>query len=394
MTSIKKLAQFVGLGLATMGLVACGGGGTTDSNNNLTTQSGTGLMSLAVTDAPIDNAEKVVIRFTHVELQPVDDGERVVIYFDEPAPVEEPAPIDEPAPAEELAALVEESLDEPADEPTQGAVREIDLLTLQGENSEPLFEEVEVPAGDYAWIRFYLEREPGASAPPLSNFLTSSYIEFQDGNRANLIIPGGLQAGLQLVSGFTVPEGGAVSFTVDFDLRNMIRPDNQFEGYYRMRRALRLVDNSEVGVITGTVDVSSYPELEKVAATCSQDGDRCPGLSVSVYNAAPVEGGADTDGDTLVEATFVEEPLTTANVHYRQVEETLGYEYRYTVGFLSAGSYDLKLTYEGGDEVPEVLDPPELEVLDEANLKVLDEANSIAVVAGETTVVDFPYISE
>jgi hypothetical protein len=30
MTSIKKLTQFIGLGLATMGLVACGGGGSTD----------------------------------------------------------------------------------------------------------------------------------------------------------------------------------------------------------------------------------------------------------------------------------------------------------------------------------------------------------------------------
>ena len=390
MTSIKKVVQLVGLGLATMGLVACGGG-STDGGSNLTTQSGTGLMSLAVTDSPLDQgAERVVVRFTHVELQPVDDGERVVIYFDEPALGKEPAPIDESVPAEQLQALAEESLDEPVDEPTQGAVREIDLLTLQGENSEPLFEEVEVPAGDYAWIRFYLEREPGASAPPLSNFLTSSYIEFQDGNRANLIIPGGLQAGLQLVSGFTVPEGGAVSFTVDFDLRNMIRPDNQFEGYYRMRRALRLVDNSNVGVITGAVDVLAYPELENVAATCSQDGERCPGLSVSVYNGAPVEGGADTDGDTSVEATSVEEPLTTANVFYKLPEG----EYRYTVGFLTAGSYDLKLTYEADDEVPEVSDPPKLEVLDEANLGVLEQANDIAVVAGETTEADFPYTSE
>ena len=386
MTSIKKLAQFVGLGLAAMGLVACGGGGSSSGG-------GTGLMSLAVTDLPIE-AQHVWVEFTHVELQPADGGERVVIPLDDPETASSDGSADTGHAGGQTAPIVDGFDADPADESTQGVVRKIDLLSLQGEDSEFLFEDAAVPAGDYDWIRFYLKPEEGASAPPLSNFLTSSYIEFQDGNRANLIIPGGLQAGLQLVSGFTVPEGGAVSFTVDFDLHNMIQPDSQFEGYYRMRRALRLVDNSEVGVITGTVDVSSYPELEKVAATCSQDGDRCPGLSVSVYNAAPVEGGADTDGDTLVEATFVEEPLTTANVHYRQVEETLGYEYRYTVGFLSAGSYDLKLTYEGGDEVPEVLDPPELEVLDEANLKVLDEANSIAVVAGETTVVDFPYISE
>jgi len=370
MTSIKKLAQFVGLGLATMGLVACGGGGSTDSSNNLTTQSGTGLMSLAVTDSPIDNAEKVVIRFTHVELQPVDDGERVVIYFDEPTTDQE---LVDP-PEGETETSPEVAVQDVDSEATQGAVREIDLLTLQGENSEFLFEEVEVPAGDYAWIRFYLEPDELASAPPLSNFATSSYIEDEKGNRAQLIIPGGLQAGLQLVSGFAVPEGGSVSFTVDFDLRNMIRPDNRFEGYYRMRRALRLVDNSKVGVITGAINVLSYPELSEVAATCTQDGDRCPGLSVSVFNAGPGEEGADTEGGTLVEATSVDEPLTTANVFFNYSEA----EYGYTVGFLSAGSYDLKLTYEGGDEVPEVL----------------DEADGIEVLAGETTEVDFPYTSE
>ena len=241
------------------------------------------------------------------------------------------------------------------------------MLTLQGENSEPLFEEVEVPTGDYAWIRFYLEPEEGASAPPLSNFATSSYIEFVGGDKANLIIPGGLQAGLQLVSGFTVPEGGSVSFTVDFDLRNMIRPDDRFEGYYRMRRALRLVDNSNVGVITGTIEVGPYTELLEVAATCTQDGDRCPGLSVSVYNAGPVEGGGtETDGDTVVAFSSVEEALMTANVFAKYLEGQ--WEYRYTVGFLSEGSYDLKLVFEG--------DP-------------LDQAKGVSVVAGETTEQNF-----
>ena len=279
MTSIKKLAQIVGLGLATMGLVACGGGGSTDGGSNLTTQSGTGLMSLAVTDAPpiIDQAARVVVKFTHIELQPAGDDERVVICLDK-----DPAYLLDASGGETSCPL--------PDEP-----REIDLLALQGEESEFLFEGVEVPAGNYDWIRFYLEPAPGASAPPLSNLLTSSYIDFsEDGlpKSPNLIIPGGLQAGLQLVSGFAVPQGGVASFTVDFDLRNMIRPDNQFEGYYRMRRALRLVDNSNVGVITGTIEVGPYTELLEVAATCTQDGDRCPGLSVSVYNAGPVEGGA------------------------------------------------------------------------------------------------------
>ena len=372
MPNLKQLAQFVGLGLATMGLVACGGGGTTEGGNTLTTQSGTGLMSLAVTDAPIDGATRVVIRFTHVELQPVDDGERVVIYFDEPALVEEP--VDPDPPEEGTETVLEIAVEDVDSEPKRGAVREIDLLTLQGENSEPLFDEVEVPAGDYAWIRFYLEPEPGPSSPPLSNFLTSSYIEFEVGDRANLIIPGGLQAGLQLVSGFTVPEGGSVAFTVDFDLRNMIRPDSRFEGYYRMRRALRLVDNSTVGVITGTVAPALFPENY----TCDENTPICPGLSVFVHNAGGTEPepGSDPDegGDAIVIVSSVEEPLTTANVVYEYVDASGQWEHRYTAAFLSEGAYNLALTLESPEDVFTVLG---------------DAVNDVPVVAGEKTIVDF-----
>jgi hypothetical protein len=331
MTSIKKLAQLVGLGFATMGLVACGGGGSTDGSRNLTTQSGTGLMSLAVTDDAIEDAKHVWIEFTHIELQPADDDERVVICLDK-----DPAYL---LPEEETSC------------PLPGEPREIDLLALQGEDSEFLFEGVEVPAGDYDWIRFYLKPDDGPSSPPLTNFLTSSYIVFEDGRPdAQLIIPGGLQAGLQLVSGFTVPEGGSASFTVDFDLRNMIQPTDEFGGgYYRMRRALRLVDNSKVGVITGTVDPGLFPpEYTCNAAPDDENVLTCPGLFVAVY-----EDGTSTD------------PLTTANVE----GSSATYEYRYTVGFLSPGAYDLKLT------------------LDEA---ILDEANGENVVAGEKKVVNFP----
>jgi len=214
MHKIGNLTRLVGLGIATAGLVACGGGSS---------GGGTGQMSLAVTDAPVDSASRVVVRFTYIELQP-SDGERIRIDLGE-------------------------------DE----SVREIDLLALQGEDSEFLFEDAEVPAGDYDWIRFHLEREEGVSAPPLSNFATSSFIEFVDGYSENLIIPGGLQAGLQLSSGFSIAEDEEASFTVDFDLRKAIREDTRFEGYHRMRRSLRLVDNREAGAITGTVDPVAFP---------------------------------------------------------------------------------------------------------------------------------------
>ncbi|WP_026280612.1 DUF4382 domain-containing protein [Thioalkalivibrio sp. ALE9] len=329
MNKIGNFTRLVGLGIATAGLVACGGGSSDGSSSG----GGTGQMSLAVTDAPVDSASRVVVRFTHVELQP-SDGERIRIDLGE-------------------------------DE----SVREIDLLALQGEDYEFLFEDEEVPAGDYEWIRFYLEPEEGASSPPLSNFATSSFIEFVDDYRENLTIPGGLQAGLQLSSGFSVADGEEVSFTVDFDLRKAIREDPQFEGYHRMRRSLRLVDNREAGAITGTVDPDRLP----ADFTCEEREEglhACPGAAVYVFEGLDREPRDLRDDD--------DDAVTTANVHYRHVEATGDWEYRYTAGFLEAGDYTVALTFQADEDDPEAATP--IDFVDQANAEVE---------AGETTEVNF-----
>ena len=311
-------------------LLGCNSGSSGGSSSS---GAETGQMSLAVTDAPVDDAVGVVVRFTHVELQPAD-GDRVRIDFDD-------------------------------DE-----VREIDLLALQGEDSEFLYESEEIPAGDYNWIRFYLEPDSNASGPPVSNFATSSYILFADGNRDNLVIPGGLQQGLQLVSGFTVPAGGAISLTVDFDLRTAIRP-SEFDGYHRLRRALRVVDNSEVGVISGAVEPDILPE-DLVCARLSEnhDYDTCPGIAVYVFEGDTTpQNIQDAEGD----------PVTTANVRFEHDSETGDWQYRYTAGFLSPGMYTVALTFQADEDDPEVNTP-----IDFVDSALAD------VVAGERTVVDFP----
>lgn len=330
MTINLKRLFLLGIVAASATLLACNSGSSGGSSSS---GGETGQMSLAVTDAPVDDAVEVVVRFTHVELQPAD-GDRVRIDFDD-------------------------------DE-----VREIDLLALQGEESEFLFESEEIPAGDYNWVRFYLEADPDASGPPVSNFATSSYILFADGNRDNLVIPGGLQQGLQLVSGFTVPAGGTISLTVDFDLRTAIRP-SEFEGYHRLRRALRVVDNSEIGVISGTVEPDILPnDLVCVPLSENHDYDTCPGASVYVFEGETTpQNIQDSEGD----------PVTTANVRFEHDSETGDWEYRYTAGFLSPGTYTVALTFQADDDDPEADTP--IDFVDDA---VVD------VVAGQRTIVDFP----
>ena len=85
-------------------LVACGG---SQSGTNSPTS---GKLTVAVTDAPVDNAAKVVVEFTGVSVKPVD-GEVVEFLFETPA--------------------------------------SIDLLSLQGSVSEDLITDAELTTGNY-----------------------------------------------------------------------------------------------------------------------------------------------------------------------------------------------------------------------------------------------------
>jgi hypothetical protein len=190
-----------------------------------------GRLSLGVTDAPVDTAERVVVEFSGVTIQPAE-GEREEFMFDTP--------------------------------------RQIDLLALQGGAEAMLLTNESLPAGRYNWIRLHVNASQNES---------TSFIEYEDGTQYPLFIPSGNQTGLQLVQGFDVPVNGSISLTIDFDLRrSVIRPPGM-EPNHILRPALRLVDNSEVGSIAGVVDASLIVD----------DGDHECSPAVYVYEGSGVE---------------------------------------------------------------------------------------------------------
>lgn len=160
---------------------------------------GTANLTLGLTDAPVDGADKVVVEFSGVALK--TGGEVIDIQFDEP--------------------------------------KSIDLLSLQGSASEPLLTDESLPAGEYQWVRLDVNT---------SNDM-DTYIQMGDGTY-ELEIPSGAQTGLKLVSGFTLPANGAADFTIDFDVRKSVVEN---ANGYLLKPALRLVDNAQVGHIAGTV---------------------------------------------------------------------------------------------------------------------------------------------
>lgn len=167
-----------------------------------------GRVTLGVTDAPVDDAARVVVTFTGVELRH-ENGGRETFTFDSP--------------------------------------RQIDLLALQGGAVELLLDNEELPAGRYDSIR--LSVDAGLSS-------STSFIEYDDGSQFPLFIPSGNQAGLRIVSGFIVPAGGVADFTIDFDLRKSVTRPPGLGPNHILRPTLRLVDNAEVGSIAGVVDQS------------------------------------------------------------------------------------------------------------------------------------------
>jgi len=272
MYNTNSVRAFFGAAVAAsiVGLAGCGG------------DDAMGRIDLAVTDAPVDSAAAVVITFTGVELQPAD-GDRVDVTYDAP--------------------------------------RQIDLLALQGGLSAPLLDSVSVPAGDYSWIRLKVATDPST---------TESFVQLLDGSVHPLTIPSGSQSGLKLHGGVAVAAGGTSSFTVDFDLRKSLHLPMGGDDAYTLRPTLRLVDNAQIGRISGTVDAALLTE------GCTP--------AVYAYTGASVVpddvGGAGVD------------PVASAAV---TTDTTAGVS-SYTLAFLIAGDYTVAFTCQAAADAPDADD--------------------------------------
>ncbi|MBS0579529.1 MAG: DUF4382 domain-containing protein [Proteobacteria bacterium] len=286
---------------ATLFLAGCGGGSS---------PSGMSSMKLSVGDAPVDAAEKVVVVFTGVELVP-DNGTPVDITFDAP--------------------------------------KSIDLLNDSGTASAQLFDQP-VPPGSYGQIRLLVLADGDPS---------HSYITLTDGTMHGLQVPSGAETGLKLVSGFTVPASGVVDYAVDFDLRKAITcPPGQSPACI-LKPALRLVDNTTVGNIQGTVDASL------VVSGCT------PGVYLYSGTVTTPE-----DMNSTAPATDTNQPLASKAPVLAQ---SGGYYYQFT--FLSPGSYSVAFTCQAAVDNPDQAD---------SAVTFSPVKTGISVTAQQTATVDIP----
>jgi hypothetical protein len=266
---------------ALLPLAGCSGGGDT------------GLLSLAISDGPIHDAEKVCITFDEVEFK--GPGAPFVIELD---------------PAEK-----------------------VNLLDFQGNNAAPLLFNEELPAGNYQWLRLGVDAVMGSNggAGDTGGALCdgeASYIVMKDGSVYNLYVPSGAETGLKLASGFTIPVNGSADFTAEFDLMRSITSPPGLAPDQVLRPTIRLVNNVETGTLTGQV-------AGELAASA--------GCAASVY---VFDDGVTPNAIDAGEAVDPLDPVATALVDELINEEGMT-EYHYTVGFLLAGEYEVAFTCDG-----------------------------------------------
>ena len=316
--------------------------------NGSSTATPSGVMNLSVSDTPVDGATSVMVTFTGVEIRPAgghgedDEGSDGMEHDDAPAattgtiiggPMDDADPGDteeggddnDGAPSAGTTSAPS-SATSPGDMDSDGngaqpltftfpTPRSVDLMQQQGGSSAVLLSGVNLPTGNYAWIRLMVAS-------------TGNTITLSDGSVHPLTIPSGDETGLKLVHGFTVADGGVVNFTIDFDLRQSIALAN---GQYILKPVLRIVNNLDVGRISGNV-VNTFA----IGTTAITDPACMPAAYIYTgANVTPVD----------INPTSTVQPVATASV---KLDNDSG-NYRYSAGFLAPGDYTVALACAAGD---------------------------------------------
>lgn len=306
--NIKFKRTAVGILAASAAVMAgCGGSGSEEAGT-------TGFLSLGVSDGPIDEAKKVCVTFDTIELKSGSTNTLINLNDDE-----------------------------------YGGPQTINLLDFQGDQSSTIIGNVEVKAGDYQWMRLGIDAvmggDGGADNPGDETCAGgASYMVMKDEMVHNLYVPSSAQNGLKLVSGFTVPVNGLASFTAEWDLKKSITAPGPggLDRDVVMKPVIRLVNNVEVGTLTGMVESGLIMDVVNDA------GDACAPW-VYLFDDGVPPNADGTGGDPV--ADDPEDAFASTMVHEQMNDDGL-VTWNYTIGFLLEGSYEAAFTCFGTDFEP------------------------------------------
>jgi hypothetical protein len=328
---MTTITRRFGIGLVStiaLTLGACGGSGSGDSGIEVGDQSqppppsteppppsgNVGYLNLSVSDSPITDATKVCIRFDGVELKHAGSEDKETIDFEQPVVV--------------------------------------NLIDYQGAESAPIVTGAEVPAGEYEWIRLKVTAERNLSGGANDGDPTSelcddetenSYLVRESGGVHNLFIPSGSQRGLQLNKDIIIAVNRTGDYTAEWDLGKSFNGPPGLLPDVMMKPVIKLVANNEVGTLVGGV-------ADELIAWEACDAEFPP--SVYVFDDGVVPNPLDDPfaADDAIATWLVEQ----------QTQEDGSMPWRYSIGFLLAGNYEVAYTCNGDLFAPLAGKPAEI----------------------------------
>ncbi|WP_421170111.1 DUF4382 domain-containing protein [Aeromonas dhakensis] len=301
------------IGLTTL-LTACGGGGGDNSSQPQQAQ-----LSLAFSDAPVDAVSKVCIAVSNISIHPVAGTEQSWTTASFLTSTQD----DGCTPSGETI---------PLDSAGRPLFTYIDLLSYQGSASRPLLASQSVVPGNYSQMRLRV-LDGREVANQFLDGTPYSYVKQDDGVIKPLEVP---SSELKL-DAFTIAANGLSAFTTEFDLRqSMVLPGH--EQYYKLKpRGVRLVNNTQVATVKGTV----------AAGLCG--GQLTDKAFVYFYDELrPVGDDAYPDMADSDNGFYASAPVLPQT----------GGGFGYDLGFVNLGSYDLVLVCNGDEDDPAVADDP------------------------------------
>jgi hypothetical protein len=249
--------------------------------------------------------------------------------------------------------------------------KSLDLLDLQGTNRAVILDGEDVPAGQYEWLRLKVNADPDVGG--------DSWLRREaSGEMCELGIPSGAETGLKLVRGFTVGVGTTTDFTVDFDLRkSVVAPPGQTAATeacagqaYVLKPALRIVDNLQVGAITGSVDAGL------VATSCASPSDPPYPGRVYLFGPRSVDAIVSPDDDDGVESDANGADAITSAIVDKDT-------FAYTIGFVPVGNYVVAYTCDLDDPAVDADAAPLASDSGEAVAFMPDDGIDVSVTANQ-----------
>lgn len=282
---MKTSVILVSIAATTMFMVSGCGGSSSSPGADVPAIPATGSISVSITDDPWHEAQAMVLHITGMD---VGHANGDVTHFDMP-----------------------------------GGSISVDMMQLQNGVAQELMSGMEIPAGQYDWMRLQLDL--GQSY--MDDMGTGGRHSFQMGpNAAN---------GLEVHEPFQIQQGLHSEFMLDFDVRQGVqhRHMGMMGDQYELHSALRLVHMNDAGGLSGMVDPAlidiNHPDCDPV------DGGNWvyifPGDATAPDDIAETE----TDG--------VPGPIAADRV---DMDPATG-EHGYHFGFLPAGSYRVAFTCSG-----------------------------------------------